>query len=226
MTERAQTTDAMDHSRLKILILDDNDFDRQNLKRMMSRMDDQLEAIMCSSFAEFQDELSQERIDLCLIDHHLADVTGLEVVKAIKSSAALANIPVVMISGTEDIQTIVQSMNAGCTDYLSKHNLTAESLHHTIHSAIAAAFTGPEFAEQVRQSSSNVMRAIADDCVGELKPKLRRMYRHVSFIRSCHAQSVFPSPDALDDVEEQCLTIWRFFDEVETYSQGLSKTRH
>jgi hypothetical protein len=52
------------------------------------------------------------------------------------------------------------------------------------------------------------------------------MYRQINFIRSCHAQGLLPSPEALDDIEAQCLVIWRFFDEIDTYSQGLMDTVH
>jgi hypothetical protein len=35
-----------------------------------------------------------------------------------------------------------------------------------------------------------------------------------------------PSPEALDEIEDHCLNIWRFFDEVEAYSASFGETRH
>ncbi|MFV1923622.1 hypothetical protein [Phaeobacter sp. JH18-32] len=52
------------------------------------------------------------------------------------------------------------------------------------------------------------------------------MYRQISFIRGCHNQGLTPSPEALDEIETHCLNIWRFFDEIEHYSNSFNEVRH
>lgn len=211
---------------LKVLILDDSDFDRERLKRMIGKADDAIEVIGCSDLYEFELALESNVFDICLVDHNLKTASGIDAVKAIKASSGISDLPVVMISGCEDTATVVQSMNAGCVDYLSKQALTAQALHSTIFNAISSTFTDASFADDVRQSTSLVLNGIASECLSELKPRLSRMYRQINFIRSCHVQGLFPSPDTLNEIEEQCLIIWRFFDEIETYSAGLLDAKH
>ncbi len=222
-----QTTLPIQQSQnLRVLILDDSEFDRKRLTRLIQNTNRSLEVMSCADMKEFEEKLVQTSVDICLIDHQLKGSTGLEAVQAVRECADVSDLPVVMISGHEDTRTIVQSMNAGCVDFLSKQSLTAESLHQTIFDAISSSFPDKAFSKDVRQSTSHVLDGIAVACLDELKPRLSRMYRQIAFIRSCHNQHLLPSPEALDDIEEQCLRIWRFFDEIEAYSQGLLETMH
>lgn len=211
---------------LRVLILDDSEFDRKRLTRLIDKGGSALDVITCADLSEFSEKLSQSSIDICLIDHQLRGSTGLEAVKAVKECTDFSDLPVVMISGREDTRTIVQSMNAGCVDFLSKQSITPESLHKTIFDAISNSFPSKAVSDDVRRSTGNVLSGISTACLEELKPRLSRMYRQIAFIRACHNRQLVPSPEALDEIEEQCLTIWRFFDEIESYSQGLAETKH
>lgn len=212
--------------RLNILVLDENEFERNRLKRMLIKADPSFEVVPCQNIIEFEAALAEHPIDICLVDPQLEQASGLDAAAKIKDVTALPDLPVIMVSGREDIETVVQSIKAGCADYLGKQTLTPEKLHRKIFDAISFSFTNPALSNEVKRATGDVMNGVASQCSKELKPKLNRMYRQIGFIRSCHTHGLLPSPEALDDIEKQCLAIWRFFDELVSYSSELKETRH
>ena len=56
--------------------------------------------------------------DLLLLDHRLPDLTGIEVLKALREEGA--HVPVVMVTGQGDEETAVQAFKLGAADYVVK----------------------------------------------------------------------------------------------------------
>ncbi len=222
----AQPSAPLTSDPLRILVLDDSEFDRMKIKRLFSQADNSIEVTCCADLAQFEEALEKGMIDVCLVDHELTGSTGFEALELLNNRAASSALPVVMISGREDTSTVVRSMKAGCVDYLGKGSLTAERLFNSVQNAIAATFSDPKMQDEVRVATGRVLDGITSGCIKELKPRLSRMYKQIAFIRACETKGLLPAPEALDDIEEQCLTIWRFFDEVSSYSENLATTRH
>jgi DNA-binding response OmpR family regulator len=61
-----------------------------------------------------------ERFDLVLLDMNMPEMDGLATLDAIKSSNALLNIPVIMLTAANDRETIVHCLSLGAADYLIK----------------------------------------------------------------------------------------------------------
>lgn len=64
--------------------------------------------------------LSHEKIDLILLDIVMPNMSGLEVLKQIKNDKALKDIPVIMLSASEQSDDIVLSLDLGADDFVSK----------------------------------------------------------------------------------------------------------
>jgi DNA-binding NtrC family response regulator len=211
---------------LRVLVLDDSEFDRTRLHRLISKLEPNTEVVSCSNIEEFQKELDNGSIDICLIDHHLGEASGLDALEIAKLQKGIDHLPMIMISGQENTETIVESMQAGCASFLGKDGLTVEKLRDVIYKSLSDNFSSEEFGDEVLRATNNVIGAFSKGCVSELQPRLRRVFKQAEFIRSCHAHKLLPSPEALDEIEKHCLMIWRFFAEVENYSEGLDKTKH
>ncbi len=62
--------------------------------------------------------LSRSKIDLMILDIKLPDISGLEILEKVK--AEHSNIEVIMISGHGDMNTVIEAMRKGATDYFPK----------------------------------------------------------------------------------------------------------
>ena len=58
--------------------------------------------------------------DLILLDIHMPDMDGFEVLKRLKSNPALRNVPVVFLTGDEDVKSETAGLHAGAADFIRK----------------------------------------------------------------------------------------------------------
>ncbi|HEX9115473.1 MAG TPA: adenylate/guanylate cyclase domain-containing response regulator [Anaerolineae bacterium] len=64
--------------------------------------------------------LRSQPFDLLLLDIEMPDMDGQQTLEALVADPALRSVPVVMISGVEDLNTVVQCIELGAEDYLHK----------------------------------------------------------------------------------------------------------
>ena len=211
---------------LRILVLDDDEFDRKRLERLVGKMGDNVMVHPCANVTDLHSALEAEPYDLCVMDYQLGETSGVGAVAALKEDPIHQDMPVIMVSGNSNTDVVVDSMRAGCANYVGKDALSAERLRNVIYDALAENLPDPDMATSLQAATNDVVRGIAKGCISELQPRLRRMYRQIDFIRSCHAGGHLPSPEALNEIEDHCLAIWRFFDEIESYSDQLDATIH
>ena len=99
-----------------ILVVDDE----RNIRTLCSRVlaGDQIEVHGVGSGKEGLQTADEVSPDLVLLDLRLPDMDGLEVLRALK--ARHAETAVIIITGFGQIQSAVEAMKAGATDYLEK----------------------------------------------------------------------------------------------------------
>ncbi|MDD4374471.1 MAG: sigma-54 dependent transcriptional regulator [Bacteroidales bacterium] len=74
--------------------------------------------------------LEKEQIDIMVLDIKLPEMSGLEVLKKVKND--YNQIEVIMISGHGDMQSVIEAMRTGATDYFQKPFRLAD-IEHAIH---------------------------------------------------------------------------------------------
>lgn len=107
-----------DRVRPTVLVVDDDEFQHGLLRRALS--DRPLDLVFCTSCAQAFSLLQKRRPDLILMDLQLPDINGVDATQRIKSIEAFERIPVIMLTGTSDKQTVIQSRKAGASDFLVK----------------------------------------------------------------------------------------------------------
>lgn len=113
---------------VQTLLLDDSAFDRARIRRMSSKIDLNVNLTEVSGIAELKVAVDVQSFDLILIDYHLPQGDGLEVLSCIQQSGLNRNAGVIMITGEGDTQTAVTAMRKGCHDFLTKDAMTADHL--------------------------------------------------------------------------------------------------
>ncbi len=65
-------------------------------------------------------KLNQVKPDLIMLDVNMPGQDGFATCRAIRSDFALTNIPIIMVTGNDDTETINKAFDAGATDYMTK----------------------------------------------------------------------------------------------------------
>lgn len=119
---------------LDILMVEDNQTYAAWLTGLLRQESHQrgrnLRVYAAQSLAEARDVLATRRIEAVLLDLNLPDSSGLETVSAI--AAACPNLPIVVVSGTEDEDIAIQALSKGAQEYIFKGREREGSVFRTM----------------------------------------------------------------------------------------------
>lgn len=121
----------MGKSRLKLLVIDDDEAAYLMIRRHLSRMPDKdFELDWSSTFDAGLSALTQGKHDACLLDYRLGVRTGLELLQ--KANSLGVKIPIIILTSNEDPRVDVEATQLGASDFLLKDQITPVLLERTI----------------------------------------------------------------------------------------------
>ena len=103
---------------IHILAVDDNRMNRLKLARSLEG--EGYSVSQADGGRAALDMLRSEAFDLVLLDILMPEVDGFQVLREMKDDADLRDIPVIVISGLEDMDSVDRCMAAGADDFLNK----------------------------------------------------------------------------------------------------------
>lgn len=101
-----------------LLVVDDNSMNRIMLSRYITKLGYQ--ATLVENGRQALEKLQREPFDLVLLDVEMPEMNGYEVLEHLKADPGLRDIPVIMISAVEELESVVKSIELGAQDYLPK----------------------------------------------------------------------------------------------------------
>lgn len=110
---------AVDRFTSPLLVVDDNEGNRELLARRLGRAGYSAVKIARNG-REALELLGEHPFDLVLLDVMMPDIDGIGVLSAMKNDERLRDIPVVMISAVDDASSVAQCIELGADDYLPK----------------------------------------------------------------------------------------------------------
>jgi PAS domain S-box-containing protein len=116
--EELQSVGASDLGAGLILLVEDHDESRAVVARLL-RKDGHIVLEAADGRAALT-AMAESNIDVVLLDHHLPDVEGNEILTRMKADPQLAQIPVIMISAGDEARQISTSLKLGADDYIAK----------------------------------------------------------------------------------------------------------
>jgi two-component system cell cycle response regulator len=103
---------------LRALVVDDSKVGRLTMLRKLETLGIRVD--MAESGHQALESLEQSRPDLIFMDHMMPDMDGFEVTRRIKASPVFRDIPVVIVSGNDEVDFVHQAREAGALDAIAK----------------------------------------------------------------------------------------------------------
>ena len=101
-----------------LLVVDDNRVNRLLLGRALEQLGHTVR--FAENGREALEALRQRRVDLVLLDIEMPEMDGYQVLEALASDPRLRDLPVVMMSSVEEVDSVARCIEMGAEDYLFK----------------------------------------------------------------------------------------------------------
>jgi DNA-binding response OmpR family regulator len=102
----------------RLLVVDDNESNRDMLSRRLKH--EGYDVLMAGSGRQALELVKNEPVDLVLLDVMMPEMNGYEVLQHLKAHGTWRDIPVIMISALDEIESVVRCIERGAEDYLPK----------------------------------------------------------------------------------------------------------
>jgi PAS domain S-box-containing protein len=116
---------------LRLLVIDDDDVDRERVMRMVERGGMKAHLAQAASSREALVLLAEQHFDCVVLDNQMPDGSGTELLAHLDAQTR-SGVPVIMVTGAGDEELAAEVMRVGAADYLPKSRLTAETLARAI----------------------------------------------------------------------------------------------
>ena len=101
-----------------LLLVDDDPMNRDALQRRLLRAGFQV--LTAESGPDALDIAAANRVDLVLLDVMMPGMDGIETLRRLRQSRAISELPVIMVTAKDGADEVVQALDAGANDYVTK----------------------------------------------------------------------------------------------------------
>jgi DNA-binding NtrC family response regulator len=157
---------------VNILIVDDEAFIRENLERILA--EDGYRPFSTESGAEAVKKVSEEDVDLVLLDLNLAGKSGLDVLRELKEVDP--EVLVIIITGYGTVESAVEALKMGAYDYMKKP-FKADAIRLIVKLALETQSLRREV-RHLRRDAKDKDLLDSADMVGS-SPALLQVYRQI-----------------------------------------------
>jgi len=102
----------------RILVVDDNATNREMLVDFVDLLGH--ECRQASNGIDAMAIIEQWRPDTILLDKQMPGMDGMQVLEALSENEELRHIPVILLSGMDDLNTVTEALEAGAVDFMAK----------------------------------------------------------------------------------------------------------
>ena len=142
---------------IRIFVVDDDLMSLKLTRRVFDKAG--IEGQYFSSGKDMLAGLDRECLpDLFMLDVHMPDINGLDLFSQIRKDPALRNIPVIFLTGDEDIKTETAGLNAGAADFIRKP-FAAEVLLKRVRNTVELNRLHNDMAHEIMLKTEKLSRA-------------------------------------------------------------------
>ena len=104
--------------RSRVLIVDDNEMNRDMLARRLERKG--FEVSVAEGAQELLRRVKDEGVDMVLLDIEMPEISGLEALKTLREIYSPIALPIIMVTAKNQSEDVVKALDLGANDYLTK----------------------------------------------------------------------------------------------------------
>jgi diguanylate cyclase (GGDEF)-like protein len=108
----------MTHTTATLLLVDDEPMNRDALGRRLARSG--YRVVQADGGAAALERLASDSIDLVLLDVMMPGMSGLETLRRLRATRALSELPVIMVTAKDASHDVVEALDLGANDYVTK----------------------------------------------------------------------------------------------------------
>jgi CheY-like chemotaxis protein len=115
---RAAATPAPDSQKPRLLVVDDDPAARRALTRLLDRLG--YEAVVAEDGRAALAIAEAQALDLILTDIRMPELDGFELLRRLKGSDRTREVPVIVVSGVDDLQSVARCIEEGAEEHVTK----------------------------------------------------------------------------------------------------------
>jgi diguanylate cyclase (GGDEF)-like protein len=104
--------------RASLLVVDDDEMTRDVLARRLQRIGHAV--VSARDGAQALELIGQQPFDAILLDIKMPGLTGFDVLKKIRQTKSVTDLPVLMVTSSDDSDSVVEALELGANDYITK----------------------------------------------------------------------------------------------------------
>lgn len=116
---------------MRLLVVDDDDVDRERICRVLAKSSVRCTVTESTTLESARILLAQDDYDCVFLDYHLGSNIGTELLHEIKAGL-ISYVPVIMVTGSDNERLVVQAMQEGAHDFISKTHLKVGLVETTL----------------------------------------------------------------------------------------------
>ena len=120
-----------------VLLIDDENETAQVFQTGLSSAG--FSVVLASNGQSALDAVRTNKFDVILLDQMMPDMSGIDVLKTLKSSEETKNIPVAMLTNFGHDELVKEALNLGANDYILKYQVAPSDLVAKVKSLVGEA---------------------------------------------------------------------------------------
>ena len=102
----------------RLLIVDDNELNRDMLARRLARKG--YEILLAENARQLPQRVKEDAVDLVLLDIEMPEISGLEALKILRETYSPIELPIIMVTAKNQSEDVVKALDLGANDYVTK----------------------------------------------------------------------------------------------------------
>ncbi len=117
---------------LRVLIVDDDDIDRQMISRTLRRADGETLIVMAATVDEGIARYAEGPFDVVLLDYRMPGRDGIEMLHHLSERRGTGGAAIIVLSTSQEESLALACLKAGAEDFISKSEITHERIRRAI----------------------------------------------------------------------------------------------